>query len=174
MDKFALMREGKAVGELQWEQETDSAVVSARCPPQGDGLWCAWAIGQRQELRIGLMEKQNGQWSIRRRFSRRLTDPLGPLVRGELRAVGQGEQKDAWKAVERPEMLFRPLWLRRQMQGMQGVKTRKGEGSRFVAIPYAKNKPFPLPALFCFARIVEMGEREYAVFAFDERDWPQF
>ena len=43
---------------------------------------------------------------------------------------------------------------------------------RLIAAPYDPAEPFPLPPLFCFARIWDAGSGRYAVFAFDERGAP--
>ena len=85
MDKFPLLWKEKAVGELTAEQEALYTWFEARCRLPGEGLWCAWAVGDRGELRLGVLEPVNGKLTIRRRFSRRVTEPLGrrPL-RGHL------------------------------------------------------------------------------------------
>ena len=76
--------------------------------------------------------------------------------------------------LERPEALFRSRWLREQLWGLSGLLTRSGDGRRYVAAPYDAGRPFPLPALFCFARVVRIGGRMYAVFAFDKGEQPVF
>ena len=79
-----------------------------------------------------------------------------------------------WAPLERPEALFRSRWLREQLWGLSGLLTRSGDGRRYVAAPYDAGRPFPLPALFCFARVVRIGGRMYAVFAFDKGEQPVF
>ena len=81
MDKFPLLLEGSPAGELIAEPEGLYTWFSARCPLP-DGLWCAWAVGDRGELRLGVLEPEGTQGTIRRRFSRQLTAPLGRLLRG--------------------------------------------------------------------------------------------
>ena len=66
MDKFPLMLEGKPAGELMTEREGLYTWFSARCPLPEAGLWCAWAVGDRGELRLGVLEPEgSGQISIR-------------------------------------------------------------------------------------------------------------
>ena len=43
---------------------------------------------------------------------------------------------------------------------------------RYVALPYDALRPFPLPALFCLARICRIGGRDYVVYAFDSGERP--
>ena len=101
MDKFPLLLEGSPAGELIAEPEGLYTWFSARCPLP-DGLWCAWAVGDRGELRLGVLEPEGTQGTIRRRFSRQLTAPLGRLLRGEARpAGGRGGQK-LWRGQRVP------------------------------------------------------------------------
>ena len=287
MDKFPLLLEGRPAGELTAEYEPLYTLLSARCPLP-DGLWCAWAVGERGVLRLGVLEPQNGCGFIRRRFSHRLTAPLGRILRGEVRPNGvtpeaaPSEEPSAWSPVPAPERLFRTPWLRQRMQGRQGVlacpgmpapdaersqtngqPSRQGEtpapgqaypagqtqkqgpsaasgqsytagqmqkqgqsaasgqsytagqtqkqgpsaasgqsypagqtqkqgpstvsgqpskqgqagrnrGGFRIALPWDPGQPFPLPPLFCFARLQTIGKDLYLVFSFDGREWPLF
>ena len=55
MDKFPLLWEGKALGELIVEQEALYTWFTVRCRLPGEGIWCAWAVGDRGELRLGVV-----------------------------------------------------------------------------------------------------------------------
>lgn len=172
MDKFPLLWEGTPVGELTTEREALYTWFSARCRLPEPGLWCVWAVGTEGELRIGVLEPAGDHAGIRRRFSDRMTVPVGTLLRGELR--GTVCRPERWKPVEHPEQLFQTLWLKRQLRGTKNALLRKESSVRILAIPYDAAAPFPLPALFCFARILRIGTGIYAAFAFDEKDWPVF
>lgn len=172
MDKFPMMRKGRPSGELTVEPEGLYARFTARCPLP-EGLWCAWAVGDRGELRLGVLEPEGGQGVIRRRFSRRFTAPLGRILRGEVRPAGEREPEH-WEPVPAPEELFRASWLRRRLKGIPGVLTRTEGEFRYLALPYDKGKPFPLPTLFCFAQFREIGEGAYVVYRFDRGEKPAF
>ena len=92
MDKYPLLLDGRPEGELSVDREGLYTVFSARCP-LAEGLWCAWAVGDQGELRLGVLEPEGRQGSIRRRFSRQLTAPLGRILRGELRPAGVREAR---------------------------------------------------------------------------------
>lgn len=173
MDKFPLLMEGKPTGELTAEREGLYTWFSARCPLPGEGLWCAWAVGDRGELRLGVLEPEGNQGFIRRRFSGRLTAPLGRLLRGEVRPAG-AKQPETWEPVPDPDRLFRAPWLRRRLKGVQGALVRRAGGTRYLALPYDPAKPFPLTTLFCFARLRTVGDAACVVYAFDEQDRPVF
>ena len=170
MDKFPLLWEGKAIGELSAEQETLYTWFTVRCRLPGEDIWCAWAVGDRGELRLGVVEPQNG---IRRRFSHQMTAPLGKLLRGELRPAGDRTEEN-WTAAPEPDRLFRTPWLRRQLRDVRGALTRTAEAGRFLALPYDEKQPFPLTPLFCMAQPRNIGGKRYLVYAFDGKEWPVF
>ena len=56
-DKFPLLLDGRAEGELTVEREALYTWFNARCRlPEEGGLWCAWAVGQAGSLRLGVLE----------------------------------------------------------------------------------------------------------------------
>ncbi len=172
MDKFPLLLDGGPAGELAAEQEGLYTCFSARCPLP-DGLWCAWAVGDRGELRLGVLEPEGTQGAIRRRFSRQLTAPLGRLLRGEVRQAG-AKEAEIWESAPAPDQLFRASWLRQRLKGAQGARVRQAGKKRYLALPYDRGRPFPLTTLFCFARLRKIGEEDYVVYAFDDQDRPVF
>ncbi len=173
MDKFPLLLEGRPAGELTAERQGLYTWFTARCPLP-EGLWCAWAVGDRGELRLGVLEPEGRQGAVlRRRFSGRLTAPLGRLLRGEVRPAG-AKEPEVWEPVPSPEELFRAPWLRQRLKGTQGALTRQAGEVRYLALPYDKRKPFPLTTLFCFARLREIGPSAYVVYAFDGQERPVF
>ena len=169
MDKFPLLWDGTSLGELTVEQEPLYTWFTARCRLPGKGIWCAWVVGDKGELRLGVLEPQNG---IRRRFSRQMTAPLGSLLRGELRPAGGSAE--TWTAAAEPDRLFQTPWLRKQLHGARGVLTRKEGSDRLLALPYDEKKPFPLTPLFCLARLRDIGGKKYVIYAFNEKEWPVF
>ncbi|MCI9332834.1 MAG: hypothetical protein HFG05_11810 [Oscillibacter sp.] len=172
MDKFPLTLEGRPTGELTTEREGLYTCFSARCPLP-EGLWCAWAVGEGGELRLGVLEPEGTQGVIQRRFSGRLTAPLGRLLRGEIRPAG-AKEPEIWAPAPFPDRLFRAPWLRQRLKDIQGAQTRQGGALRYLALPYEKGKPFPLTTLFCFARLRQIGEGTYVVYAFDGQERPVF
>ena len=106
MDKFPLLWDGKPVGELTAEREALYTWFEARCRLPEKGLWCAWAVGDRGELRLGVLEPCGDRAAIRRRFSAQLTGPVGRLQWGELRPAHPAEPGD-WLPAERAADLFR-------------------------------------------------------------------
>lgn len=168
MERVPVLYQGRPMGELTARQEGEDTCFCALCRGPEQGLWCLWAVGSGGELRLGLPE--NGR--LARRFSPRLTSPLGQLRYGELRPAAPPKKQEHWQSAADPAALFQTPWLRKALSSQQGVLTcRRGE-QRFLALPFSREKPFPLPSLFCFASIRTIGAAAYAVFAFDGKEWP--
>lgn len=170
MDKFPLLWSGRPVGELTTEPEPLYTRFTARCRLPEEGLWCAWAVGERGELRLGVLEPEGAEASIRRRFSHRMTEPLGRLLRGEARPAV--EDAADWESAPEPDRLFRTPWLRRQLRGVKGALTKTGDGWRQLALPYDPKKPYPLAPMFCLSAIRRLGPEKYVIYTFNREEWP--
>ncbi len=172
MDKFPLYLGEKSTGELTVEPEALYTWFTARCRLPDQELWCAWAVGDAGELRLGILEPSGEEGVIRRRFSRQLTAPLGKLVRGEVRPAVSAAGGD-WEELPHPEGEFHSPWLRRCLHGQACFLHRAGE-FRLVALPWDPGKPFALTPVFCFATLRRVRGREAAVVAFDTEEKPVF
>ena len=172
MDKFPLYLDGKSAGELTVEPEALYTWFTARCRLPDQALWCAWAVGDAGELRLGILEPTGGESVIRRRFSQRLTAPLGKLIRGEVRPAASTAFGD-WEPLSRPEQEFQSPWLRRCLGG-QRAWFRREDTVRLVALPRDDGKPFALGPVFCFAALRRVQGKEAWVVAFDPEEEPVF
>lgn len=160
---------GERVGEAVAEREklyTSLKVRTALRP----GLWYAWAVGERGELRVGVLEPVDGYGVIERRFSRQALEPVGTLLRVEARPAGDGEP--AWKRAAQGQRLLRSVRFQRQLRNVRDALTRTDNGFRRVALVREDNAPFPIPELFCLASPTRIGTRDYWVFSFDRQGWP--
>ncbi len=160
-----MLREGKACGELTVEREGLYIRFTAAGSLPDDRLWCAWAVGEKGELRLGVLEPEKGRGRVSRRFSGREASVLGRCLRCEVRRAG--ETPRTWSPVGDPAVLFHSPELRRLLAGKRGVLVcREGE-TLLLACPWEKRQPFPLVPLFCFARLRCVGSRYFLVFAFE-------
>jgi hypothetical protein len=57
MDKFPIVfAGGSTAGELEVEREKRRTCFTAQvCQPK-DGLWCLWVIGDKEALRLGVLD----------------------------------------------------------------------------------------------------------------------
>lgn len=185
MDKFPLLYHGEIRGELTREREKLYTWLEARCPlPREEGLWCVWVIGETGELRLGILEPQGEFGRIRRRFSRQSLQPLGVLLRGEVRpntpsesevqeipAKIETEAEQNWSNQDFPAELT--SWIA-DRKSISGAVWRRTEERFFLAIPYESNRPFPLSKLFCFAQVQQFRGKTHVIFTFDWKGRPIF
>ena len=197
MEKLPILCGAERVGEAEAEQERLYICLRVRIPSRR-GIWRAWAVGGRGEIRIGTLEPVNGESVISRRFSRQALSKIGTLARVEIRPASVAEQaetvtgdylpppppdgdKNASENVEQTpetwqragtEPLFRCKRFRRQSRHIRDALTRTDGDRRCVALVRDENAPFPIPELFCLASAAKIGVRDYWVFAFDRHEWP--
>ncbi|MEG0780437.1 MAG: hypothetical protein RRY95_07785 [Oscillospiraceae bacterium] len=173
MESVLLYEGKKPVGELRATREalyTDFEVI---CHSPPGGVYRAFAVGERGRLSIGILEPTAGVLSLRRRLSQRLVTPVGQLLRGEVTLCFLTEGGEpAWKPLT--GRFFRRGDLQSGLRGAEGALWREGEDIRYLALPFAANRPFLFTELFCFAKITAIEGRDYAVFAFDRNENPTF
>ena len=84
-------------------------------------------------------------------------------------------RSDGWETLEAGTGFFqKDPWLSRQAAGLSGALWRREGGLRLLAIPWSPDHPFPLPALFCFARTQVIRGSACVVYRFDEEERPVF
>ena len=152
MDKFSVCWNGKPYGELSVWAEGLYTCFRACCRLPEEGLWCVWATGDRGELRLGVLEPKGERAEISRRFSQHITAPMGRVLRGELREIVRKPDQE-WKCGEMVWLRLKTPWIRNRLKGREDILMREHGAGKMLAIPFAVDQPFPLPALFCFAEM---------------------
>ncbi len=80
---------------------------------------------------------------------------------------------DDWRAL--PEgPFFRSARLDCALARLSGAMLRERPGERLLALPYAEDAPFPLPELFCLARIGEAARQRCVLYRLSDRNEPIF
>jgi hypothetical protein len=141
----------RPIGRMEITPGEDDTCFTARAsaPP---GLYRLYARGEGGELLLGVWE--GGPW--RRRYSRSMTAPLGNIT-----AVRAEKSDDGgWRRDLRPFARWPAGLYRRTSRGW------------LLALPYREDGPFPLPELFCLARVGRVEGQMQVVFALDEEGNP--
>ena len=199
MDRYPLYLDGAPAGFLTAAACGMYDEYRAVCRPEGPALLRAWLEGERGELPLGVLAPEGDVFTVCRRLSRRGTRELGRLKCCRVRRLDEQPEKKpkekpekreppsaapaerreetpsappGWERAARPERLTASAFFAHMLRPLSGVLTRREGGGRLIAAPYDPAEPFPLPPLFCFARIWDAGSGRYAVFAFDERGAP--
>lgn len=173
MDKYPLLWQGKAVGELTVRRDGEEYLFWGNCILPKEGLWSVWAVGTAGELRLGLPQLRGTRAVLEKRFSCRMTEPLGKLLHGELRLPQRQSGQEAWKPL-REGKHFRTAWLERQIWNWPGVLWHTDGSGRCVAVPYDPKRPFPLMPMICFASLRRICGKDYLVVRLDHEEQPRF
>lgn len=65
-------------------------------------------------------------------------------------------------------------YMRKGEKIYEKVANKNLQQGRILAIPYGKEKPFPLTSIFCLARLQQFDEKPYVTFFFDGQGRPNF
>lgn len=143
----------RAAGTMTVTAAGEDHLFEVICHPPEPGLWRVWVQGEGQRLALGLLE--GGR--LRRRFSRRITGPLGAIRWAG--AESCAARDSPWRPAG-PEDCPLPL--------PPGSLCRR-EGRRVrLAAPYDREGPFPLTELFCLARIRARDGGLWAEYRFED------
>lgn len=150
--EYPLWLSGRVAGQLEVTAAGEDTLFRCGCPGLPPGLWRVLARGERASLPLGLLTEGR----LSRRFSRRLTEPLGPLRGGVLESVLQ--ESSPWRPARAEDC---PLPL------PPGSLCQRAGTRRRLALPYEPGAPFPLPELFCLARVCSMERRRWVLLCFE-------
>ena len=78
---------------------------------------------------------------------------------------------DSWHALPKGPF-FRSARLDCALARLSGARLCERGGETLLALPYDEDAPFPLPELFCLARIAETARGKYVVYRLDRRNDP--
>ena len=149
---------GQQVGVLRVTPEGRDTRFTV-CASAPCGLYRVSAKGERGDLLLGTWQGDD----MSRRFSRELTAPVGQIHSAVAFPVdGAGEP---WGSALAERF---PGW---PVAG--GLCRKRGEGWE-LALPFDEDGPFPLPQLFCLARVMRVMGRQCAVFRFNGAGRPIF
>ena len=165
--EYPVLLEGERVGAAAVEEEGERLAVTLRCREDGRGLFRGYLVCPGGEVPLGLLEPRGRELWLQRRLLREELRPLGrPVgVRLGMSYAFAGE----WQALQDPA-----LFAAAAGEELSGDLLWRQAGSlRQLALPYDPTRPFPLVRLFCFARILTIRGRRYAVYAFDGENRPR-
>lgn len=163
---------GVPSGRLALTEERGRLRAELDCPLDHTGLFRGYLVCRDGEKTLGVLEPKGDRLRLCRMLLKEEIAALGPAERGELRLSFAFHREEGWQSLPCPEQFFRRAPFGPALRGLEGARWRESRGLRFLALPFDCRRPFPLPALFCFARVAEVCGRPCAVFAFDETERP--
>lgn len=165
--EYPVMLEGERVGTAAIEEEGERLVVSLRCREDDRGLFRGYLVCPGGEVPLGLLEPRDRTLWLQRRLLREELRPLGRPK--EVRLGMSYAFAGAWQDLRDPAAFAGAAGETLS----EDTLWRQAGSLRQLALPYDPKRPFPLVRLFCFARIMTIRGRRYAVYAFDREDRPR-
>ena len=145
------------------------------CCRDNSGLFRAYLLCERGEYPLGVLEPRGERMGLHRTLRTGELQTLGRILRCEIRMSYAFSRQETWEPLATAEGFFgRDANLTRQAAAVPGALWRVERGQKLLALPYASNRPFPLPSLFCFAQIRTIQGSSYVVYRFSEAGNPLF
>ena len=169
MTSLPLRLDGHTAGEVRVRED---GCVTAECGRREDGLYRAYLTGTSGRALIGVLEPHGASLRASRRFSRGELASLGTLRGGQAVCSFLFDETD-WQRITPPHF-FAEARLERERAACSGALFRREGKRRFLALPYSPDAPFPIPELFCLARMRTVHGRCCAVYCVDAAGNPIF
>ena len=152
----------------------------ARLPDDGRGLYKIYLTGDSGRYLLGTPIPEQGTLLLRRVVCldslRRqgAWPPTGAQAVLAYPAGGAGRPEEAgWHPEPCPQARMSDPVLRRASSGLSGTLIKREPDGFSLAFPWSSGCRFPLPPLFCLARIASIGCRCFAVFSFNDQGIPR-
>ena len=162
-------------GTLRVSEDGPRAVVEARLPEEGRGLYKAYLIGEAGRFLLGTLIPERGVLTLRRTLSvdQLRRQGVWPPTGGEaVLAVSPHPLPAGWHRADCPEAEISDLLVRGWVAALGGALLRREESGFSLALPWTVGQAFPLPPLFCLARLERLDGQCCLVFFFDGQGRP--
>ena len=173
MEEQLTMRGG---GTLRLRQDGPRVHMEAERPSDGKGLYKVWLHGdQGGKLLLGTLAPEGGALRLRRTLSVGTLERAGcwPQFWAEapLAFSFAAQNSGRWYCEQHPDRLLADPVLRGQLQGAM-LCQKEAEGFSLAA-PFRTDRPAPLSALFCLARVERWNGQPHLVWRFDANGQPK-
>ena len=172
MEQMLVFCRDSCQGEATVERKDGRAEIAVSMNDPTDGLYRAVLTGERGQLPLGVMEPHHGRLVLRRRPYLRDVEQLGTLRNIQVSRSFPFRRAEAWKKTDCPADLVSDAFLKERLL-RQCVGWWKRSGDRLlIALPLDEGAPFPVEALFCFAKPEVVDGRHCIVYTFDREENP--
>ena len=165
-------------GRLSLREEGPRVRLEAARRDDGSGLYKVWVRGPGGEMLLGTLAPEGGELRLCRTGSRTGLERAGcwPVAGGRAaltyRFPKPGEGERSWRPADDPGRLCRDPLVAESLRGRPGFCQRRAGEYTLLSAPCRPEEPFPLPILFCLARVERRGGRPWLVWAFDREGNP--
>ena len=160
-------------------REGDKAVCQAIRAADSGGLYKAWLQGTGERAFLGTLIPEGGTLRLRRVIEiaalerQGVWPPVGAEVALAYPFVSEPPIPPDWCWTDCPRRLLEDPVLSQCLQGIKRALLKRDMKGFFLAFPWSKHRCFPIPPLFCLARLELLAGREYVVFRFSLQGSPE-
>ena len=172
MEEYPVRCGEKVIGTVRLSREGGWVHLEMDCEKDPRGLFRGFLLCRWAEIPLGVLEPKEDRLRLYRRIPAQEIERRGGAVRGEMRLSYAFRPREGWQRVENGAAFFQNGIPSSEKLSWEGAMWRREGERRLLAMPYDSRRPFPLCALFCFARITAISGRWYAVFIFDTEEQP--
>lgn len=161
-------------GYLEYCEEGAQVRCFVRRGMDGAGLYKVWLHGSETDLLLGTLIPEGGWLKLRRTVSRDTLERAGcwPILGGKtalsfsFSSEVPRQYPSSWRWDHRPALRFSDSILAEAAAAVGPMLLRETAHGFQLAAPFDPKRPFPIPMLFCLARIDSVDGRFHAVFSF--------
>lgn len=164
-------------GTLAYREMGGRVEVYADIQNDGRGLYKAWLKGNGGQVELGALMPEGNRLRLRRAMFAEQLRRAGcwPILAGGVLLAHSFEKKPAlpqgWVVEEDPGRHFPNDPVLRRTVGKECLYYARKDGGFLLAVPFGEG-PLGLVPLFCLARVVKLGGRDWAVYRFTPEGQP--
>ena len=164
-------------GAVTVRQEGRCAICRAISRAGERALYKAWLIGDKGRVLLGTLIPEGGALRLRRSVeiswleSQGAWPPRGAEIL-EAYSLGPRTTPQGWSHQEEPWRLLEGE-LRECARELRWAFLRRDMEGFFLALPWEGKQPFPLPPLFCLAKMERLEGKWYILFRFSRQGRPE-
>lgn len=167
------------VGVVTVRQDGDRAVCQAIRPADNGGLYKAWLQGTGEKVLLGTLIPEGGALRLRRVMEVGALErqgawpPIGAEIVLAYSFTPENPPPPPWCWTDCPRRLLEDPMLSRCLQSVRRALLNRDMEGFFLAFPWSCHEPFPIPPLFCLARLRILSGKRYVEFRFSRQGNPE-
>lgn len=166
-------------GAVTIRQEGSKAVCQAIRTADNGGLYKAWLQGSGGRALLGTLIPEGGALRLRRVMEVAALErqgswpPTGAEVALAYSFAPEFPPPPEWCWTDCPQRLMKEPMLSQCLRGVKRALLKRDVEGFLLAFPWSRHEPFPIPPLFCLARLESMPGGRFVVFRFSRQGHPE-
>lgn len=168
-----------AYGAVTVRQEGEKAVCQAIRAADSGGLYKAWLRGAGGRILLGTLIPDGGALRLRRVMDIPALErqgawpPEGAEILMAYAFTKEAPPPPDWCWTDCPQRLLTEPMLSACLCGVKRALLKRDVEGFYLAFPWPRHQPFPIPPLFCLAKAERLSGNWYILFRFSRRGIPE-